>query len=66
MLRSVILAASRSAKVEKFVASAPLSRDVVNRFVAGTTTEDALRATAALVQQGLAVTLDQLARRRNQ
>jgi proline dehydrogenase len=60
MLRSVILAASRSAKVEKFVASAPVSRDVVNRFVAGTTTADALRATAELVRQGLAVTLDHL------
>jgi proline dehydrogenase len=60
MLRSVILAASRSTQVEKFVASAPLSRDVVKRFVAGTTTQDALRATAELVHQGLAVTLDHL------
>ena len=60
MLRSVILAASRSTQVEKFVASAPLSRDVVKRFVAGTTTQDALRVTAELVQQGLAVTLDHL------
>ncbi|NUT34836.1 MAG: proline dehydrogenase [Hamadaea sp.] len=60
MLRSVILAASRSTKVEKFVASAPVSRDVVNRFVAGTTTADALRVTRELAEQGLAVTLDHL------
>src|SRR5690348_2810233 len=60
MLRSVILAASRSAKVEKFVGSAPVSRDVVRRFVAGTSTADALRVTSELVQQGLAVTLDHL------
>lgn len=60
MLRSVILAASRSTKVEKFVASAPVSRDVVNRFVAGTTTAEALRVTRELAEQGLAVTLDHL------
>ena len=60
MLRSVILAASRSDKVEKFVGSAPISRDVVRRFVAGTGTADALRVTRELAEQGLAVTLDHL------
>jgi proline dehydrogenase len=60
MLRSAILAASRSPTVEKLVGSAPLSRDVVRRFVAGTTTTDALRATRELVAQGLTVTLDYL------
>ena len=60
MLRSVILAASRSAKVERAVGSAPISRDVVRRFVAGTTTDDALRATRELLDGGLAVTLDHL------
>ncbi|NUR73234.1 MAG: proline dehydrogenase [Hamadaea sp.] len=60
MLRSVILAASRSGKVEKFVGSAPVSRDVVNRFVAGTGTPDALRVTRELADQGLRSTLDYL------
>ncbi|WP_027341806.1 proline dehydrogenase family protein [Hamadaea tsunoensis] len=60
MLRSVILAASRSAQVEKFVGSAPVSRDVVRRFVAGRTTEDALRVTRELADQGLGITLDHL------
>lgn len=60
MLRSVILAASRSTRIERLVATAPLSRDVVRRFVAGTTTEDALRATGELVAQGLSVSLDYL------
>ena len=34
-LRSVILAASRNAKVERLVGRAPVSRNVVRRFVAG-------------------------------
>ncbi|GAB3857288.1 hypothetical protein GCM10029963_55100 [Micromonospora andamanensis] len=60
MLRSVILAASRSTRVERLVATAPFSRDVVRRFVAGAKTDDALRATRELVDDGLAVTLDNL------
>ncbi|GHJ11720.1 proline dehydrogenase [Micromonospora humidisoli] len=60
MLRSVILAASRSSQVERLVATAPFTRDVVRRFVAGTGTDDALRATRELVADGLRVTLDNL------
>jgi proline dehydrogenase len=60
MLRSVILAASRSTRIERLVATAPVSRDVVRRFVAGTTADDALRVTRELVADGLAVTLDHL------
>jgi proline dehydrogenase len=60
MLRTVILAAARSPRVERLVETAPLTRDVVRRFVAGTTTADALRATRELVADGLAVTLDHL------
>jgi proline dehydrogenase len=60
MLRSVILAAARSPRVERLVQTAPVTRDVVRRFVAGTGTADALHATDALVGNGLAVTLDHL------
>ncbi|GGM12860.1 MULTISPECIES: proline dehydrogenase family protein [Micromonospora] len=60
MLRSVILAASRSTRVERLVATAPFTRDVVRRFVAGEGTDDALRATRELVADGLTVTLDNL------
>src|SRR5215207_5071349 len=60
MLRSVILAASRSHRVERLVETAPLSRDVVRRFVAGASADDALRCTRELVDAGLAVTLDHL------
>lgn len=60
MLRSVILAAARSARLERLVVTAPVSRDIVRRFVAGPDTADALRVTGALVGQGFAVSLDHL------
>jgi proline dehydrogenase len=60
MLRSVILAAARSPRVERLVDTAPISRDVVTRFVAGTGNDDALRATRQLVDDGLTVSLDHL------
>jgi proline dehydrogenase len=59
-MRSIILAASRSSRVERLIQTAPFTRDVVRRFVAGSTTGDALRATHELVATGLAVTLDYL------
>jgi proline dehydrogenase len=60
MLRSVLLAAARNKRVEHLVASAPVSRDVVARFVAGTSPEDARRVAAMLASDGLAVSLDHL------
>jgi proline dehydrogenase len=60
MLRTVILAASRSPRVERLVETAPISRDLVRRFVAGTSTEDALGASRELAADGRAVTLDHL------
>jgi proline dehydrogenase len=56
----VILAAARSSRVERIVETAPLSRDVVRRFVAGSTVDNALRVTRELVDDGLRVTLDHL------
>jgi proline dehydrogenase len=60
MLRSVILAAARSPRVERLIETAPISRDVVKRFVAGTGGPDALRVTRALAADGLAISLDHL------
>ncbi|OLB74383.1 MAG: proline dehydrogenase [Actinobacteria bacterium 13_2_20CM_2_71_6] len=60
MLRDVILAAARSSRLERLVQTAPVSRDVVNRFVAGNGTDDALRVTRELVAQDLQVSLDHL------
>ena len=58
--RSVILAAARSRRVERFVAGVPVSRSVVRRFVAGATVEDAVRVSRELTGRGLAVSLDHL------
>jgi len=60
MLRSVILAAARSGRVAHLVETAPVSRSVVRRFVAGAHSADALRVTRELVGAGLKVTLDYL------
>jgi proline dehydrogenase len=60
MLRSVILAAARSPRVERLVGTAPVSRDVVRRFVAGTGAADAIRTTREIVDDGLGVSLDNL------
>jgi proline dehydrogenase len=60
MLRSVILAASRSSRLERLVETAPVSRDVIRRFVAGPVTADALRVTRQLAADGLAISLDHL------
>jgi proline dehydrogenase len=60
MLRSLILAAARSPRVERLVQTAPVTRDVVRRFVAGTNVDDALRVGRELATDGLAVTLDYL------
>ena len=51
------MAASRNETVRHLVANAPISRDVVKRFVAGETTDDAVEVVRNL---GLPVTLDYL------
>jgi proline dehydrogenase len=60
MLRKVILAAAGSDRVERLVERAPVSRNVVRRFIAGTAAEDALRCTRQLADNGLGVTIDHL------
>jgi proline dehydrogenase len=60
MLRRALLAASASARVRRIVTTAPLTRDVVTRFVAGDSADDALAATRRLLDDGLLVSLDYL------
>ncbi|HEU0132900.1 MAG TPA: proline dehydrogenase family protein [Mycobacteriales bacterium] len=60
MLRRTILAASRSPRLRAAISTMPVSRDVVARFVAGETAEDAVAATRELVGAGLTVSLDHL------
>jgi proline dehydrogenase len=60
VLRRVLLAASASGRVRRIVTTAPLTRDVVARFVAGGTADDALTVTRRLLDDGLLVSLDYL------
>jgi proline dehydrogenase len=60
MLRKVILAAAGSTRVERLVENAPVSRNVVRRFIAGGRSDDALRCSRQLVTSGLSVTIDYL------
>lgn len=59
-LRQVLLWASRRRSIKRVIISAPVTRDVVRRFVAGETIDDALRVTRALSGDGLQVSLDHL------
>jgi proline dehydrogenase len=60
VIRQVLLSVSRSDRLKSAVSSAPVSRGVVQRFVAGESAEDAVRATRALVADGRLVTVDHL------
>ncbi|MGH3550264.1 MAG: hypothetical protein ACRDQU_19545 [Pseudonocardiaceae bacterium] len=60
MLRPLILSVAGHPAVRRLVATAPVSRYLVSRFVAGVSTQQAVAATTALVADGLAVTLDHL------
>ena len=60
MLRELLVSASRSEKLEHLVSTSPLSRGVVNRFVAGTTTADVISTVQGLHDSGLLATVDRL------
>ena len=60
MLGSLLLTAARSDRLRRVVGTAPFTRPVVDRFVAGEDLGDALHAVRRLVSSGLTVTLDHL------
>ena len=60
MLGALLLRASGSDRVRRVVSSVPMSRNVVDRFVAGEGVDDVLAATRDLVSSGRAVTIDHL------
>ena len=60
VLSSALLRASRSPRVRRAVVAFPVTRAVVDRFVAGERIDDAVRAVRALRAQGLRATLDHL------
>jgi proline dehydrogenase len=59
-LRAALLTASRQRSVRYVVERAPISRNIVKRFVAGDRAGDAVQVTSELVAAGLAVSLDHL------
>ncbi|GJF30783.1 proline dehydrogenase [Kitasatospora sp. NE20-6] len=60
MLRSALLAASRSPQVRTVVEKFPPTQAIVQRFVAGDVLDQGIAATAELVATGRKVTLDHL------
>jgi proline dehydrogenase len=60
VLRRTLLSMSRSTKVRDLVETAPISRSVVSRFVAGTSAEEAVASCRRLVDSGRLVSLDRL------
>jgi proline dehydrogenase len=60
VLRRALLAVSASQRIRQIITTAPFTRDVVARFVAGDTADDALRVTQRLLNDGLLVSLDYL------
>lgn len=60
MLRQVLLSASRSQSLRRLVENAPVSSQLVARYVAGSEHDDAVRVASTLVGEGLAVTIGHL------
>lgn len=60
MLGPVLLAAARSDAIRRAVSAAPVTRPVVDRFVAGERLDESLTAVRSLTDRGLEVTLDHL------
>ncbi|MFJ6747470.1 MULTISPECIES: proline dehydrogenase family protein [unclassified Streptomyces] len=60
MLGPVLLAAARSDSIRRLVAAAPVTRPVVDRFVAGERLDESMTAVRSLAARGMEVTLDHL------
>ncbi len=60
MLRQALLRMSRSARIRGAITKAPVTSDVVSRFVAGESTDDVVAVTKQLISAGLTVSIDHL------
>src|SRR4051794_38035880 len=60
VLDRVLLGAARSARLQRVVTGAPVSRTVVRRFVAGQDVDTAVQAARLLSAAGLRVSIDRL------
>lgn len=58
MLGPVILAASRSDRMRRFISAAPGTKQVVDRFIAGEGVDDVVPIVVDACDRGLEVTLD--------
>ncbi|MDX3383056.1 proline dehydrogenase family protein [Streptomyces niveiscabiei] len=58
MLGPVILAASRSDRMRRLISAAPVTRQVVDRFIPGETVDDVVPIVTDLAAKGLELTLD--------
>ncbi|QBJ98823.1 proline dehydrogenase [Rhodococcus sp. ABRD24] len=59
-LRPAILAAARSSRIERAITRAPVTKSLVERFVAGESRADALAAAGRILGSGRAVSIDYL------
>ncbi|KOG90972.1 proline dehydrogenase family protein [Streptomyces varsoviensis] len=60
MLGPVLLAAARSDSIRRLVSAAPVTRPVVDRFVAGERLDESMAVVRSLGERGMEVTLDHL------
>ena len=60
MIKKLLLVAATNKRLERIVSTNPLTRDLVRRFVAGTTLEEAIAVTRQLNAQRIDVSLDLL------
>jgi proline dehydrogenase len=60
MLRSALLRISRSEKIKRLVTTAPLTAGVVERFIAGETSDEVVTVTRRLIGARLLVSIDHL------
>jgi proline dehydrogenase len=60
VLRTLLIASSRSQPVQNAIVSFPVSRRMARRFVAGESLNDAINAVRKLNEQGMLATLDHL------
>ena len=60
MIKKLLLVAATNKRLERLISANPLTRDLVRRFVAGTTLEEAIAVTRELNGQRIDVSLDLL------
>ncbi|WP_030667389.1 proline dehydrogenase family protein [Streptomyces cellulosae] len=58
MLGPVILAASRSDRIRRLISAAPVTRQVVDRFIPGATVDEIVPVVRELTDRGLELTMD--------